>query len=153
MAKRENNVLTDVALRQLVRAGEVVAKSDGGGLTFTLSGAGAAAWVLRFSHGGRRHELTLGKYPDLGLAAARKMASSRRVDVQSTVFEPQPERAFQDAAELNVLIGRKTQRPRAVHFDPRRQHAFDFEQVKDIRERIHRKSVRSIKNCVEPIID
>lgn len=85
MAKRESNVLTDVALRQFVRAAEPVAKSDGGGLTFTLSESGAGAWVLRFSHGGRRHELTLGKYPDLTLAAARKMAASRRVEVQSGV--------------------------------------------------------------------
>ncbi|KAF1055179.1 MAG: hypothetical protein GAK41_00417 [Burkholderia gladioli] len=62
MAKRESNLLTDTQLRKWIRTGEPVAKSDGGGLTFTLSAAGAAAWVLRFWHGDRRQELTLGRY-------------------------------------------------------------------------------------------
>jgi len=59
-----------------------VAKSDGGGLTWTLSAAGTATFVLRFRHGGRRHELTLGRYPDLTLSAARKFAAEKRVEVQ-----------------------------------------------------------------------
>lgn len=69
MAKRQTNLLSDIELKHLVHAGSPVAKSDGAGLTFTLSTAGTAAWVLRFSHGGRRHELTLGNYPDLALPA------------------------------------------------------------------------------------
>jgi integrase len=83
MAKTESNLLNDVALRQVIRAGQPCAKSDGGGLTFTLSSAGTAAWVLRFRHGGRRHELTLGRYPDLTLQAARRLAATHRVKVQS----------------------------------------------------------------------
>ncbi|MGS0895532.1 Arm DNA-binding domain-containing protein [Burkholderia stagnalis] len=71
MAKRESNLLTDVLLRKWLRAGEPVSKPDGNGLTFTLSTAGTAAWVLRFRYGGRRQELTLGRYPDLSLSAAR----------------------------------------------------------------------------------
>ncbi|POR55694.1 uncharacterized protein DUF4102 [Paraburkholderia eburnea] len=81
MAKREGNVLTDAQLRAWVRADEPVAKSDGGGLTFTLSAGGTAAWVFRFRHGGRRQELTLGRYPDLSLSAARTAAAKRRVAV------------------------------------------------------------------------
>jgi hypothetical protein len=50
MAKVESNLLTDIQLRKWIRAGTPVAKSDGGGLTFTLSAAGAASWVLRFRH-------------------------------------------------------------------------------------------------------
>ncbi|ARK40646.1 tyrosine-type recombinase/integrase [Burkholderia pseudomallei] len=79
MAKRESNLLSDVQLRKWVREGVAIAKSDGGGLTFTLSAAGAAAWVLRFRHGGRRQEVTLGRYPDLALTAARAAAAKRRV--------------------------------------------------------------------------
>jgi hypothetical protein len=46
-----------------IAAGEQVAKSDGDGLTFTLSGAGTASWVLRYRQpGGRRKELTIGNY-------------------------------------------------------------------------------------------
>jgi integrase len=81
VAKTESNLLTDIQLRKWVRAGAAVARSDGGGLTFTLSAAGAAAWVLRFRHGGRRQEVTLGRYPDMTLAAARIAASRRRVAI------------------------------------------------------------------------
>ncbi|SAL12103.1 phage integrase [Caballeronia sordidicola] len=82
MAKRQSNLLNDLLLKQYVRVGAPVAKSDGAGLTFTLSSAGTAAWILRFSHGGRQQEITLGRYPDLGLSAARKLAAEKRVEVQ-----------------------------------------------------------------------
>lgn len=77
MAKRTDK-LTDVRLRAFLAAGEPVAVSDGAGLTFTVSAAGAAAWVLRYRIGGRRRELTLGRYPDLSLQAARRKASAKR---------------------------------------------------------------------------
>ena len=79
LAKIQTNLLTDIQIRKWIRAGVPLAKSDGGGLTFTLSAAGAAVWVLRFSHGGRRQEVTLGRYPDISLAAARLMAAKKRL--------------------------------------------------------------------------
>ena len=81
MAKVQTNLLTDIQLRKWMRAGTPVAKSDGGGLTFTLSATGAATWVLRFRHGGRRQEVTLGRYPDVTLAAARISAAKKRVAI------------------------------------------------------------------------
>lgn len=81
MAKVESNLLTDIQLRKWVRAGAPVSKSDGGGLTFTLSAAGTATWILRFMHGGRRQEVTLGRYPDMTLAAARISSSRKRVAI------------------------------------------------------------------------
>ena len=79
LAKIQTNLLTDIQIRKWIRAGVPLAKSDGGGLTFTLSAAGAAVWVLRFSHAGRRQEVTLGRYPDISLAAARLMAAKKRL--------------------------------------------------------------------------
>lgn len=79
MAKIQTNLLTDIQIRKWIRAGAPIAKSDGGGLTFTLSAAGAAVWVLRFRHAGRRQEVTLGRYRDLSLAAARLMAAKKRL--------------------------------------------------------------------------
>ncbi|QTP33696.1 Prophage integrase IntA [Burkholderia glumae] len=79
MPKRESKTLTDLQLRKWVAARQPLAKSDGDGLTFTLSAAGAAVWVLRFRHGGRRQEVKLGKYPDLSLVAARQAAAKKRV--------------------------------------------------------------------------
>lgn len=68
-------------IRRWVAAGESIAKSDGGGLTFTLSKAGTATWVLRYMLAAKARELTLGNYPDLSLSAARKMAAERRVEI------------------------------------------------------------------------
>jgi len=58
-----------------------LARSDGGGLTFTLSAAGTATWILRYRTAGRAKELTIGNFPDIGLAEARKIARERRAEV------------------------------------------------------------------------
>lgn len=64
--------LTDAQLKAWVRAGTPIAgKADGDGLTFTLSKAGTAAWVLRYRHNGRQREYSMGRYPELSLADAR----------------------------------------------------------------------------------
>lgn len=74
-----SHLLDDIQIRHWITKGAPVAKSDGDGLTFTLSAAGTAAWVLRYRYGGRRKEVTLGNYPDMSLAAARKRAREQRV--------------------------------------------------------------------------
>lgn len=77
--------LTDIQIKGWVRAGAPIARSDGGGLTFTLSSKGAAAWALRYRHSGRARELTLGRYPDISLVKARELATTRRAEVQQGV--------------------------------------------------------------------
>jgi integrase len=74
--------LTDVHIRNWVRSGSAVARADGGGLTFTLSSKGTAAWIVRYRYGGRPRELTLGRYPDIGLARARELATAARAQIQ-----------------------------------------------------------------------
>ena len=68
-------------IRRWVAVGKPVAKSDGDGLTFTLSKAGTATWVLRYRLPGKRRELTIGNYPDISLAGARKIARQLRADI------------------------------------------------------------------------
>lgn len=77
--------LTDVQLRAWIKAGAPVAKSDGDGLTFTLSPKGCASWILRYRLAGRQHELSLGRYPELGLSQARALATEQRAQVQQGV--------------------------------------------------------------------
>ena len=79
------STLTDVQIRHWIKAGAPVAKSDGDGLTFTLSGKGTAAWTLRYYIGAKRKELTLGRYPDTTLSDARKLATAKRAAVQQGV--------------------------------------------------------------------
>ena len=77
----ERGRLTDLQIRHWVRAGVPVAKADGAGLTFTLSAGGATGWILRYSHGGRRRERTIGRYPDISLADARGIATIKRAEI------------------------------------------------------------------------
>ncbi len=51
---------------------------DGQGLRFVRRADGAATWVLRFSLHGRRREMGLGRYPDIGLRDARDAAEAAR---------------------------------------------------------------------------
>ncbi|WP_310451359.1 tyrosine-type recombinase/integrase [Sulfuritalea sp.] len=92
--------LTDIDLRNWIRSGKPTAKADGEGLTFTLSAKGTAAWTLRYSHGGKAKELTLGRYPDMSLAKAREIASAKRVEIQQGVdVAAQKRQADQAAAQ------------------------------------------------------
>lgn len=77
--------LKSVQIEAWVRAGQPVAKSDGNGLTFTLSASGRASWVLRYRLGGKGKEKTLGHYPDISLAAARKLAMADRAKIQQGI--------------------------------------------------------------------
>jgi integrase len=81
MSRRGKNLLSPVQLQHWVRNREPVAKTDGDGLTFTLSAAGTATWVLRYRFAGRGRELTLGNYPDISLPQARQLAREKRVEI------------------------------------------------------------------------
>jgi integrase len=80
---KSSNLLNDIQIKAWIAKGEPVAKSDGDGLTFTLSKGGTATWVLRYRFAGRRKELTLGNYPDMVLSAARKKAREYRVIIDN----------------------------------------------------------------------
>jgi site-specific recombinase XerD len=89
--------LTDIQIKSWIRTGVPIAKSDGEGLTFTLSKNGTPAWVLRYRHGGRQKELTLGRYPDITLGKARELATEARANIQQGI----------DVARSKKLIARE----------------------------------------------
>lgn len=76
-----SGLLSDLQIRQWVRARKPIRASDGDGLTFVISPGGHAAWALRYRVGARRPEMTLGPYPALGLSEARKMALQKRAEI------------------------------------------------------------------------
>ena len=51
---------------------------DGGGLYLKVSRTGARSWIQRITVAGRRRDLGLGRFPDVGLAQAREAAASNR---------------------------------------------------------------------------
>ena len=90
--------LTDIQIRNWIRARAPVAKSDGDGLTFTLSAGGTASWVLRYRLHGKQRELTLGRYPDTTLSDARKLATAKRAAVQQgTDVAREKQKSIQEA--------------------------------------------------------
>ena len=56
-------------------------RSDGGGLTITVSKTGTATWVLRYRLWGRRREMTIGRFPEIGIERAREIAEEARYRV------------------------------------------------------------------------
>lgn len=52
---------------------------DGGGLALYIAPSGVRSWQFRYAHDGREQTSTLGRYPDVSLAAARTMAARARV--------------------------------------------------------------------------
>jgi integrase len=89
---KQLHLLTDTQLRQWVKQAEPIAKSDGDGLTFTLSKAGTASWTLRYRQNAQRKEITLGNYPDIKLSDARRLASAHRAAVDGGA-DPAKEKA------------------------------------------------------------
>ena len=79
--------ITDIQIRHWIRAGKPVAKAQGDvpGLTFTLSDKGTASWILRYRIGNRARELTIGRYPEYGIAQAKASALEARAKVQAGI--------------------------------------------------------------------
>jgi integrase len=51
---------------------------DGGGLYLRVTETGAKRWVFRYQLGGRRRDMGVGSYPEIGLAEARQRAAEHR---------------------------------------------------------------------------
>jgi integrase len=58
---------------------------DGDGLMLVVATSGARKWVLRYQLNGKRRDMGLGSYPEVGLAAARLAAASARTQAAQGV--------------------------------------------------------------------
>ena len=67
--------LTAARIRTLKTPGR---HGDGDGLHLKISEAGARSWILRVVIAGRRRDIGLGRFPDVGLAQAREVAAKHR---------------------------------------------------------------------------
>lgn len=71
--------LTDKAIKALKPREALYRVADGEGLSLEIAPNGSKRWRFRYRVGGREQMLSLGTYPDVGLAEAReKLAGSRR---------------------------------------------------------------------------
>lgn len=72
---------------------------DSNGLSLQVSPHGTKTWHYRYRHKGRQKVLTLGRYPDIGLAAARLARDEARLLIASGK-DPSWERKRQRQADL-----------------------------------------------------
>jgi hypothetical protein len=83
---------------------------DGGGLYLRVAPGGSRSWILRYRHGGKRHDLGIGPYPLISLADARQRANQRRRLLVDGI-DPLAERRAQRAAAAVGRIKALTFRP------------------------------------------
>ena len=100
--------LTAARIRTLKTPGR---HGDGNGLHLKISESGARSWILRIVIGGRRRDIGLGRYPDIGLAQARDAAAKHRSLIAAGV-DPIAEKrkaaipTFREAAERTFEANR-----------------------------------------------
>lgn len=119
MARTLHNELTDIQLRRWTAQKQPIVKADGNGLTFTLSKAGTASWILRYRQDGKQRELTIGNYPDISLTEARTLARAYRADIDLGK-DPAKEKATkkQQARVQEWTVAMLAEDYRAKHLQP-----------------------------------
>ena len=70
--------LSDAAIRKVKPGKKSQRLFDGGGLYLEVSPAGGKWWRLKYRYGGKEKRLSLGTYPDTGLADARSKRDAAR---------------------------------------------------------------------------
>ncbi|MBF9057943.1 integrase arm-type DNA-binding domain-containing protein [Rhodobacterales bacterium HKCCSP123] len=78
--------------------------SDGGGLWLYRRLDGGAQWVLRYTLHGRRHEMGLGRFPDVSLKEARQSAEEWRGVVRQGKDAIKERERLRQAAERNAHL-------------------------------------------------
>jgi integrase len=91
--------LTDVTIRKAKPADKSQRLFDGGGMYLELSPAGGKWWRLKYRYGGKEKRLSLGTYPDTGLADAREKRDAARKLLAAGVDPGEQRKAVKAAGE------------------------------------------------------
>lgn len=83
--------LSDAAIRALKAKATAYAVTDEKGLSLLLTATGTKLWRFRYQFGGKPRVISLGGYPEVPLAEARRKRDAARTDVQAGV-DPGTER-------------------------------------------------------------
>ncbi|CAH6820978.1 CP4-57 prophage; integrase IntA [Vibrio chagasii] len=99
--------LTDKKVRNLKPAGKETIASDGKGLQLRIMPSGTKSWrfVYKSPATGKRSNMTLGKYPELSIANARKIAEGHR---ELVALEIDPKLHKQEEKEKTEAIHQHT---------------------------------------------
>ena len=103
--------LTDTALRTVKPREKSYKLADGGGLYLLVNPHSSMLWRYKFTFNGKEKLLTLGQYPAVKLAAARKAHQDAKIKLQAGTDPSaarQAERAEQQAADAEAALCGKT---------------------------------------------
>lgn len=91
--------LTDVTIRKAKPTDKTQRLFDGGGMYLEVSPAGGKWWRLKYRFGGKEKRLSLGTYPDTGLADAREKRDAARTLLAAGVDPGEQRKAAKAAGE------------------------------------------------------
>lgn len=104
-------MLSDTKIRGAKRAARPYKLADGGGLYLFVSTSGGKVWRLKYRFGGKEKLLSLGRYPDVSLAAARAQRDEAKRNLRdgrdpSAVKKEQAEAAVVAASNTFEKVAR-----------------------------------------------
>jgi len=85
--------LTDLQIKKLASREKRYEVSDGKGLSIRIMPSGAKSWLYRYQFDGAPRRMTLGAYPGISLAEARKRHGQAMMDVQRGIDPGQQAKA------------------------------------------------------------
>ncbi|MGJ0491723.1 Arm DNA-binding domain-containing protein [Methylobacter sp.] len=97
MAKQK---LTDTTLRNTKPEAKDKRLTDGDGLYLLVKSNGAKWWRFDYSFQGKRKTISLGVYPTIGLADARRKADEARTNVANDIDPSDTRKAIKAAQQL-----------------------------------------------------
>ncbi|KGV34534.1 hypothetical protein X884_5616 [Burkholderia pseudomallei MSHR4308] len=95
--------LTDTAIRNAKPGDKPIKLFDGGGMFLLVTPNGQRYWRLKYRFSGKEKLLSLGVYPDVGLAAARKKRSDARALLDAGIDPSEAKKENKRATRLAAM--------------------------------------------------
>jgi len=108
MANKKTTPLTDTQLKALKPKDKDFTLSDGNGLQLKIKKDGRKVWEIRYTINGKPKQTTLGTYPKLSLAGARKRREEVRVMVLDNIDPVQKRREEKETTKKEEIVKQNT---------------------------------------------
>lgn len=95
-------MFTDLQLKAIKPTGKIQKIFEGGGFYLYVSAVGSKTFRYDYTFAGKRKTLTLGKYPEISLLAARERLSNARVSIQNGLDPMDKKKADKAAAIVRI---------------------------------------------------
>lgn len=94
--------ITDSKIRSILKNKEVGRYAIGDGLYLRVTPSGSGLWVVRYLINDKRREISIGKYPTMGLASAKVEAAKLQLNIENQI-DPLAEKQRQEVREFNTV--------------------------------------------------